>query len=53
MQNCVIKWRLSTLFLTFSNSNDAPEDASTQKLLSALTESPGFGTRCMEGEPVP
>ncbi|XP_027028734.1 phospholipid-transporting ATPase ABCA1b [Tachysurus fulvidraco] len=34
-------------------SNDAPEDASTQKLLSALMEGPGFGTRCMEGEPIP
>ncbi|GAA6093024.1 phospholipid-transporting ATPase ABCA1b [Tachysurus ichikawai] len=33
-------------------SNDAPEDASTQKLLSALMEGPGFGTRCMEGEPI-
>uniref|UniRef100_A0A673YHD0 P-type phospholipid transporter n=1 Tax=Salmo trutta TaxID=8032 RepID=A0A673YHD0_SALTR len=26
-------------------SDDAPEDASTQRLLSALTEGPGFGTR--------
>ncbi|TSK45874.1 ATP-binding cassette sub-family A member 1 [Bagarius yarrelli] len=34
-------------------SNDAPEDASTQKLLSALLDDPGFGTRCMKGEPVP
>ncbi|XP_022527822.2 phospholipid-transporting ATPase ABCA1b isoform X2 [Astyanax mexicanus] len=34
-------------------SNDAPEDASTQRLLAALMEGPGFGTRCMEGEPIP
>ncbi|XP_055783098.1 phospholipid-transporting ATPase ABCA1-like [Salvelinus fontinalis] len=34
-------------------SDDAPEDASTQRLLSALTEGPGFGTRCMEGQPIP
>ncbi|XP_030648495.1 phospholipid-transporting ATPase ABCA1b isoform X2 [Chanos chanos] len=34
-------------------SNDAPEDASTQKLLGALMDGPGFGTRCMEGEPIP
>ncbi|KAK3526537.1 hypothetical protein QTP70_030758 [Hemibagrus guttatus] len=34
-------------------SNDAPEDASTQKLLFALLEGPGFGTRCMEGELIP
>ncbi|KAI1887790.1 hypothetical protein AGOR_G00193990 [Albula goreensis] len=34
-------------------SNDAPEDTSTQKLLSALTDGPGFGTRCMEGDPIP
>ncbi|XP_074136153.1 phospholipid-transporting ATPase ABCA1 [Sminthopsis crassicaudata] len=34
-------------------SNDAPEDAGTQKLLDALTKSPGFGTRCMEGHSIP
>uniref|UniRef100_W5LAQ7 P-type phospholipid transporter n=1 Tax=Astyanax mexicanus TaxID=7994 RepID=W5LAQ7_ASTMX len=34
-------------------SDDAPEDASTQRLLAALMEGPGFGTRCMEGEPIP
>uniref|UniRef100_A0A8C8I043 P-type phospholipid transporter n=1 Tax=Oncorhynchus tshawytscha TaxID=74940 RepID=A0A8C8I043_ONCTS len=33
-------------------SDDAPEDANTQRLLSALTEGPGFGTRCMEGQPI-
>ncbi|XP_056624973.1 phospholipid-transporting ATPase ABCA1b [Triplophysa dalaica] len=34
-------------------SDDAPDDISTQKLLGALMDDPGFGTRCMEGEPVP
>ncbi|XP_018615172.1 ATP-binding cassette sub-family A member 1-like [Scleropages formosus] len=34
-------------------SNDAPEDASTQKLLSALTNHPGFRTRCVDEEPIP
>uniref|UniRef100_A0A673C6S3 P-type phospholipid transporter n=1 Tax=Sphaeramia orbicularis TaxID=375764 RepID=A0A673C6S3_9TELE len=34
-------------------SNDMPEDQHTNKLLGALTENPGFGTRCMEGEPIP
>ncbi|KAG7458914.1 hypothetical protein MATL_G00225660 [Megalops atlanticus] len=33
-------------------SNDAPEDTNTQKLLGALTDKPGFGTRCMEGEAI-
>uniref|UniRef100_A0A672JKK1 P-type phospholipid transporter n=1 Tax=Salarias fasciatus TaxID=181472 RepID=A0A672JKK1_SALFA len=31
-------------------SNDMPEDPHSNKLLSALTDKPGFGTRCMEGE---
>ncbi|XP_012989040.1 phospholipid-transporting ATPase ABCA1b isoform X2 [Esox lucius] len=34
-------------------SDDAPEDASTQRLLSALIDGPGFGTRCMDGHPIP
>ncbi|KAL2089101.1 hypothetical protein ACEWY4_016000 [Coilia grayii] len=34
-------------------SNDAPEDASTQRLLAALVDGPGFGTRCMDDEPIP
>ncbi|OBS71901.1 hypothetical protein A6R68_13520, partial [Neotoma lepida] len=34
-------------------SNDAPEDTGTQELLNALTKDPGFGTRCMEGNPIP
>lgn len=34
-------------------SNDLPEDPHTNKLLGALTDKPGFGTRCMEGEPIP
>uniref|UniRef100_A0A3Q3XHW1 P-type phospholipid transporter n=1 Tax=Mola mola TaxID=94237 RepID=A0A3Q3XHW1_MOLML len=31
-------------------SNDLPEDPHINKLLGALTEKPGFGTRCMEGD---
>ncbi|KAM3838356.1 LOW QUALITY PROTEIN: phospholipid-transporting ATPase ABCA1-like [Diretmus argenteus] len=34
-------------------SNDGADDAHTNRLLGALTENPGFGTRCMEGEPIP
>ncbi|KAK2120096.1 Phospholipid-transporting ATPase abca1 [Saguinus oedipus] len=34
-------------------SNDAPEDMGTLELLNALTKDPGFGTRCMEGNPIP
>uniref|UniRef100_A0A8C2TQN9 P-type phospholipid transporter n=1 Tax=Coturnix japonica TaxID=93934 RepID=A0A8C2TQN9_COTJA len=34
-------------------SNDAPEDAGTQKLLDALLNKPGFGTRCMQGHSIP
>uniref|UniRef100_A0AAQ6AI84 P-type phospholipid transporter n=1 Tax=Amphiprion ocellaris TaxID=80972 RepID=A0AAQ6AI84_AMPOC len=34
-------------------SNDIPEDPHNNKLLGALTEQPGFGTRCMEEEPIP
>uniref|UniRef100_A0A8D0GXJ4 P-type phospholipid transporter n=1 Tax=Sphenodon punctatus TaxID=8508 RepID=A0A8D0GXJ4_SPHPU len=33
-------------------SNDAPDDAGTQKLLDALINEPGFGTRCMEGHSI-
>lgn len=33
-------------------SNDLPEDPHINKLLGALTEKPGFGTSCMEGEPI-
>uniref|UniRef100_A0A8C3B649 P-type phospholipid transporter n=1 Tax=Cyclopterus lumpus TaxID=8103 RepID=A0A8C3B649_CYCLU len=34
-------------------SNDLPEDPHINKLLGALTENAGFGTRCMEGQPIP
>ncbi|KAJ4944100.1 hypothetical protein JOQ06_012646 [Pogonophryne albipinna] len=34
-------------------SNDIPEDPHINKLHSALTEQPGFGTRCMDGQPSP
>ncbi|XP_032411113.1 phospholipid-transporting ATPase ABCA1b isoform X1 [Xiphophorus hellerii] len=35
--------------VTFFSSDDAPGDANMQKLLSALLDPPGFGTRCMDG----
>uniref|UniRef100_A0A3B3YXP1 ABC transporter domain-containing protein n=1 Tax=Poecilia mexicana TaxID=48701 RepID=A0A3B3YXP1_9TELE len=34
-------------------SNDMPEEPHNHKLLAALMDKPGFGTRCMEGEPIP
>uniref|UniRef100_A0A3Q3BQ74 P-type phospholipid transporter n=1 Tax=Kryptolebias marmoratus TaxID=37003 RepID=A0A3Q3BQ74_KRYMA len=34
-------------------SNDIPGDDYTEKLQRALIEKPGFGTHCMEGEPIP
>ncbi|XP_004066316.1 ATP-binding cassette sub-family A member 1 isoform X1 [Oryzias latipes] len=34
-------------------SNDMPDDPHTNKLLGALMEKPGFGSRCMKGEPIP
>ncbi|KAM4555209.1 phospholipid-transporting ATPase ABCA1-like isoform 2-T2 [Odontesthes bonariensis] len=34
-------------------SDDAPGDANMQKLLSALLDSPGLGTRCMDGYSIP
>ncbi|XP_067103215.1 phospholipid-transporting ATPase ABCA1b [Osmerus mordax] len=34
-------------------SDDAPQDVNMQALLRALTDSPAFGTRCMEGETIP
>ncbi|XP_076023384.1 phospholipid-transporting ATPase ABCA1-like isoform X2 [Genypterus blacodes] len=33
-------------------SNDRPDDAHANKLLEALTDKPGFGTHCMEGEAI-
>uniref|UniRef100_UPI00398F4B51 phospholipid-transporting ATPase ABCA1-like n=1 Tax=Pristiophorus japonicus TaxID=55135 RepID=UPI00398F4B51 len=33
-------------------SNDAPGDANTAKLLDSLVNKPGFGTRCMKGNPI-
>ncbi|POI33213.1 hypothetical protein CIB84_003036, partial [Bambusicola thoracicus] len=41
------------IFLCCTHSNDAPEDAGTQKLLDALLNKPGFGTRCMQGHSIP
>ncbi|KAK9518564.1 hypothetical protein VZT92_023867 [Zoarces viviparus] len=34
-------------------SDDAPGDGNMQKLLGALLDAPGFGTRCMDGHPIP
>ncbi|XP_062905004.1 phospholipid-transporting ATPase ABCA1-like [Mobula hypostoma] len=34
-------------------SNDAPGDANTASLLDSLINEPGFGTRCMRGDPIP
>ncbi|KAM9849436.1 phospholipid-transporting ATPase ABCA1-like [Aulostomus maculatus] len=34
-------------------SDDAPTDINMQRLLSALLDPPGFGTRCMNGHPIP
>ncbi|XP_059201726.1 phospholipid-transporting ATPase ABCA1-like isoform X2 [Centropristis striata] len=34
-------------------SDDAPGDANMQRLLSALLDAPGLGTRCMDGHPIP
>uniref|UniRef100_A0A7N6B5H3 ABC transporter domain-containing protein n=1 Tax=Anabas testudineus TaxID=64144 RepID=A0A7N6B5H3_ANATE len=34
-------------------SDDAPNDANMQKLLNSLLDAPGFGTRCMDGHPIP
>ncbi|KAM7000494.1 phospholipid-transporting ATPase ABCA1b [Tautogolabrus adspersus] len=34
-------------------SDDAPTEASVQKLLNTLLDPPGFGTRCMDGHPIP
>ncbi|CAM5115675.1 unnamed protein product [Eretmochelys imbricata] len=34
-------------------SNDAPDDAGTQKLVNTLVNEPGFGTRCVEGHSIP
>ncbi|XP_034545071.1 phospholipid-transporting ATPase ABCA1-like isoform X3 [Notolabrus celidotus] len=34
-------------------SDDAPTDANMQRLLNSLLDPPGFGTRCMDGHPIP
>ncbi|KAG7277959.1 hypothetical protein CRUP_022129 [Coryphaenoides rupestris] len=34
-------------------SDDAPDDVTMNKLLGALLDTPGLGTRCMEGHPIP
>ncbi|XP_056328296.1 phospholipid-transporting ATPase ABCA1b [Danio aesculapii] len=44
-------WMYEEQFMFFSE--DAPYDVSTHKLLRALFDDPGFGTRCMKGKPIP
>ncbi|XP_005173137.1 phospholipid-transporting ATPase ABCA1b isoform X1 [Danio rerio] len=44
-------WMYEEQFMFFSE--DAPYDVSTHKLLRALFDDPGFGTRCMKGESIP
>lgn len=44
-------WMYEEQFMFFSE--DAPYDVSTHKLLSALLDDPGFGTRCMKGQSIP
>uniref|UniRef100_A0A8C8A4V0 ABC transporter domain-containing protein n=1 Tax=Oryzias sinensis TaxID=183150 RepID=A0A8C8A4V0_9TELE len=34
-------------------SNDMPEDANVSRVVETLVDNPGFGTRCMEGNPIP
>uniref|UniRef100_A0A671NXP9 P-type phospholipid transporter n=1 Tax=Sinocyclocheilus anshuiensis TaxID=1608454 RepID=A0A671NXP9_9TELE len=55
MRNIVSMTRTTfySTLMYFHYSDDAPHDISTQKLLNALLDDPGFGTRCMEGEPIP
>lgn len=50
---CLVEMSYWAGALSCIHSNDAPEDTGTQELLKALTKDPGFGTRCMEGNPIP
>ncbi|XP_047448746.1 phospholipid-transporting ATPase ABCA1-like isoform X2 [Mugil cephalus] len=34
-------------------SNDMPENAEVSKVVETLLNNPGFGTRCMNGDPIP
>ncbi|XP_061620276.1 phospholipid-transporting ATPase ABCA1-like isoform X1 [Phyllopteryx taeniolatus] len=34
-------------------SNDAPGNAEASKVVETLVNNPGFGTRCMDGDPIP
>lgn len=34
-------------------SNDAPQNAEVSRIVETLVNAPGFGTRCMPGDPIP
>nr|ALU63310.1 ATP-binding cassette transporter subfamily A member 1-like protein [Oryzias melastigma] len=34
-------------------SDDTPDDANASRVVETLVDNPGFGTRCMEGDPIP
>lgn len=45
----------SIKFISISNiySNDMPEHAEVSRVVDTLLNNPGFGTRCMHGDPIP
>lgn len=34
-------------------SNDGPDNVEVSKVVETLVNTPGFGTRCMNGDPIP
>lgn len=49
---CVAYLEITDLPVYLLCSNDAPGDASIAKLMDSLVNKPGFGTRCMRGDPI-
>uniref|UniRef100_A0A673D0D2 P-type phospholipid transporter n=1 Tax=Sphaeramia orbicularis TaxID=375764 RepID=A0A673D0D2_9TELE len=45
-------WMYGPLQTTFY-SNDSPDDANVSRVVETLVNNPGFGTRCMKGDPIP
>uniref|UniRef100_A0A3Q2YND9 P-type phospholipid transporter n=1 Tax=Hippocampus comes TaxID=109280 RepID=A0A3Q2YND9_HIPCM len=45
-------WMYGTPQTTFF-SNDAPGNAEVSEVVETLVNDPGFGTRCMDGDPIP